>query len=357
MPELRSLTGLRWVAAFWVFLFHAHIHYGWLKETRVGVERLLMGGSLGVTLFFVLSGFIMAHVYLPGGRMAVAPPAYWRARFARIWPLTTLAILLATPFWWAEADLALLQALTGLVSALTFTQAWFQPTVFAAHGGTWSLSVEAFFYLLFPLLGPMIARLDGRALRWVIGGAWAASAWGSVLVTVYGTDNWSALYASPLMRLPEFVSGVALGVLFARRTPGREDGRVALLAALALVAGIIVSEPPLAAAPALNWFAVPLIGLVIAFLARAPGRLAAPLAHPVMRSLGQVSFAFYLMQAPAFSVGRLLRDLYGWSPSVLTLVVLALNLALAYAGHHLLERPAQRSLRAARPAPSVIQAA
>src|SRR5689334_3193607 len=88
--EIRTLTGLRIVAAAWVVLFH--FHFSGLDVVRAAVGALgplVTAGALGVDLFFVLSGFVIAHTYLDrlGPALRLAPTArfVW-ARACRIWP-------------------------------------------------------------------------------------------------------------------------------------------------------------------------------------------------------------------------------------------------------------------------------
>src|SRR5215472_15992241 len=81
---LPSLTGLRGVAAVVVVLYHAQI-----LRTGVRVGSGIARGYLAVDLFFLLSGFVLAHVY--GARIAASPwreigPFFW-ARFAKIYPI------------------------------------------------------------------------------------------------------------------------------------------------------------------------------------------------------------------------------------------------------------------------------
>ena len=58
LSEVRPLTSLRFVAAFYVFVFHIHIRW----PVGMGIaDNLLSAGAIGMSLFFMLSGFILAH--------------------------------------------------------------------------------------------------------------------------------------------------------------------------------------------------------------------------------------------------------------------------------------------------------
>lgn len=97
--ELPALTGLRFVMALWVILFHFQIWMTALQVTHAlpvpGTHvPLLRHGFLGVDFFFILSGFILSHVY--GARFAAWEPGLWRhfiwLRFAQIWPAYIVAL-------------------------------------------------------------------------------------------------------------------------------------------------------------------------------------------------------------------------------------------------------------------------
>src|SRR5579863_596949 len=93
-PPLQALTGVRFLAAFYVVLFHS---LPWLRNKYQVPETLqifLGNGYLAVSLFFILSGFILAYTYegqIEGSRNLFR---FWQARFARIYPVYFLSLLL-----------------------------------------------------------------------------------------------------------------------------------------------------------------------------------------------------------------------------------------------------------------------
>src|ERR1700739_3127098 len=103
MDEIEGLTPLRGLAALWVVLFHADVilffrQFGPLLDRDA--TGLISRGYLWVDFFFLLSGFIIAHVY--GARLAepFSAETVWRylaARFARIYPLHLFTLLLLIP--------------------------------------------------------------------------------------------------------------------------------------------------------------------------------------------------------------------------------------------------------------------
>jgi peptidoglycan/LPS O-acetylase OafA/YrhL len=148
-PALPALTGIRFFAAMAVFFFH----FGAALSMRLGapapLTQLLKNGYLGVSVFFVLSGFIMTYTYEGHLRSGTELRDYAWARFARIYPVYVLALVLALPVLEKPLDVP------SAAKVLLMIQSWTVPTSssgFAWVTHAWTLSVELFFYLMFPLL-------------------------------------------------------------------------------------------------------------------------------------------------------------------------------------------------------------
>ena len=128
-------------------------------------------GYVGVNFFFVLSGFVLAYAYVEDGRMTTSAGRFWRARFARIYPMHLVGVLLALPLFVLGSTANHVQlaavakegAIQVALSAL-LVQAWVPAHVFDLNGPSWSLSCEAFFYALFPLLVRLVGKLRVRGL-------------------------------------------------------------------------------------------------------------------------------------------------------------------------------------------------
>jgi peptidoglycan/LPS O-acetylase OafA/YrhL len=239
-PSLKALTGVRFLAALHVMAFH----YAPRESAPAWLHRFLECGPSSVTLFFILSGFILAYSYLGAQEtVRVEPRAFWAARFARVYPVYVLGLVLMTPplvDFLARAAGGLTQEVLWKLSStgaavFTLTQAWAPPMACVWNCPGWSLSVEAFFYLLFPLLCMPVVRARQRGLwaaaaamvgvaviasvLWLLVEQWIAGSSAPLL----GPDTWRQVAAyNPLLRLPQFLLGVVLGRLFAQRV---SDGR------------------------------------------------------------------------------------------------------------------------------------
>lgn len=346
--RLDSLTGLRWVAALAVFF--AHLDY--LAPSLVTVTWI---GACGVALFFVLSGFVLAW----SAPAVDTARSFYRRRFARIYPLYVVSLVLALVVHeaWGDGTRA---APTVLLAVVLMVQGWFPgvPSVFyGVSTPAWSLSHEVFFYAVFPIS----RRVPAREARWWLRLCLAAIAWPffvAAALAVAGRlqvgDPWAELLLrSPVGTLPCFVVGVALAR--AMRLGWRPAGSVrgATAAVLASVAVMTTCVAAVGQLPAVQWYLLfpvttPAFALLIAALAASDveGRRT-PLRSRRMLALGEWSYAFYLVHLSAIDVVRgVFGD--GWSPAgTVAAIALALGLAVAVSAalYHVVERPAERLLR------------
>lgn len=208
LPELESLRG--W-AILIVVLYHAEgLIFG---VDRMGTDvavpyAFISAGHSGVTLFFILSAFLLARPFLRGASSSrsVQPGRFFQRRILRIMPLYAVAILvgvvLSGATWEVARDgvwaLFFLNSIDGTSKALLpYSAVW------------WSLATEAQFYLLLPLLGLALRSGLGRAIAGVAFLAWAA-AYGLFLMTPHAMDMGVRiqLSLSVLGRAPAFLVGI-----------------------------------------------------------------------------------------------------------------------------------------------------
>ena len=254
--RLPALTSLRFFAAFHVFLFH--IQAMGAVFGPVWFQKLSSIGYVGVSFFFVLSGFILVYTY--AGRPVNAFD-FWRARFARVYPAYAVALLLTLPWFLFVVQhyneikvpfMAFEVAHFKLAAALEILllQSWVPPAALSWNAVGWSLSVEAFFYLLFPLLILRYSRLSRKQLFAIMAVCWLASNLISTSYTVLRPDGIvnpdSNVYTSwmhvvkffPPARLPEFLLGMAAGFVFLR-TQRNEDIALPLIGAGIIAVGVV----------------------------------------------------------------------------------------------------------------------
>ncbi len=215
---LNALTGLRWVAALAVFVHHMNFHFG------LPAPKIWLGG-LAVSFFFMLSGFILTYVY--AGRLSPTGKdvrKFWLTRWARIWPLhVTCLLIFVFAFPQREALFSNFWNSAKFITNLTLLQSWvpLHDWVFSFNGVSWSISTESFFYFMFPFL-----LIGGERKFW-----WKFGTVGLIvggMVIYFSQLALDPLYnerynfvrfflTNPLLRLPEFCSGMAVGFFYLRR--------------------------------------------------------------------------------------------------------------------------------------------
>lgn len=357
--RLPSLTGLRFLAALSVFLFHSSLASSPLPpfgpvtpfaDKRIAADYAFVlghGGPMGVSFFFVLSGFVLTWSSRPGEPAR----AFLRRRIVKIYPnhVVTWAVCLLLFAWASGGPLA-------WFTNLLLLQGYFpQPTIsLSGNPPSWSLCSEMLFYLCFPLLIGPLRRIPVRRL-WF----WAtAMVVGTVVVQLInqflipGTARapeypipdmqmWFG-YSFPVNRLFEFVLGAVLALLVrAGRWP-----RIGLVpAGLLLLAGYTAALYMPVSYSFIVSTIVP-IGVLIATVADrdARGRRTV-FGGRVMVWLGEVSYAFYLCQGVTlFYVRRLFGDsLFPTAVGVLVLIGLcALTLLAGWLLHSRVEEPMMR---------------
>lgn len=317
--QIHALTGLRFFAALHVVVYHLWLHFrGDFAAFPAWTANLATCGYLGVPLFFLLSGFVMAITYLdrpPGEEASIDARRYWIARLARIYPVYLLSLVLALPFFLKytlpsfPADLAGPKALAGLILHGVLMQSWNPPLILELNPPAWSLSVEAFFYAVFPWLvtSQHLTRLDRGGLFRAGALFWGASvALSGVVVMILAAnphldaqqiDGFRCVF--PLLRLPDFLLGLVVGRLYLLR---REDGghtkapgtlgvAIALIGTMALLGEQV--NHGLVSSLMLLPFAALLLGLA------QPGCLLGRwLSRPGMVLLGEASYALYILHMP-----------------------------------------------------------
>jgi peptidoglycan/LPS O-acetylase OafA/YrhL len=347
-PEaLEPLTGVRFFLALGVVLFHFQLYWTLPPEAA----GLLNRARLGVDVFFILSGFILTHVYLQGDR----PPDYRRflaARFARIYPahlfilLAMLGLVLLAPVFGVGLEPGRFNP-GDFVQTVLLVQAWFpRDTLALWNGPAWSLSAEWFAYLAFPAFAWIALRLRRRP--WAII-ALATTAF-IVLDAIYQARFGKVLPRAEdnvgiLRIIPEFLFGIGLYYLGQGWTWSR---RVAVIVALSSTM-VLLAMMQIGADDRLIVLAAGPLILSLAMLAKSGVRTF--LSHPALLFGGEASFALYLVHIPILMVWRnaaqalfeVPRD-YRMAPAELAAMLL-LTLVAAAAIHLFVERPGRKVLR------------
>ncbi len=372
--EIRALTGLRIVAAMWVVLYHFLPELTPYLEQVPGSIAVLSAGWIGVELFFVLSGFVIARGYLEecGRRWSTAGAARFVAnRFARVWPAWATVTVLACG-WFVTADLIGLRGRVAdlyppiegvaLLRQLTMTQMWgaesLLGTSYVAPG--WSISAEWLAYLAFPLLALGMRPFLGAQPAVTLTLATAAMSPLAVMSFLHGADDTEMHW---LLRITcSFVAGIlaACALVHLEATERGERWGQRLTAGSLVTVGTVLLWA--------NWrtgqelvtgehvgvygaVAVVCWPLLVVGLALTDGGLVRLLSRDAMVYGGRVSYCLYLTHALVKDIGLGLvwhdpSAAGARAPGVVLLVpvLVVVSFLSAAALHHAVEEPARRRL-------------
>lgn len=352
-PRLDALTGLRWWAAFVVFFYHMLVF-----APLPGRTSIIFGmGYLGVTFFFVLSGFVLTWSARPNVPKSTF---YWR-RFARIWPSHMVALAIAIPVFYTLATIppgSFLKPFDAGVIALSVVllQGWWaNPTIlFSGNPAAWTLTCEAFFYALHPWISRvLVPALKRGALIVAVGVvAYAFIYRGAVMIW---PESWLVFVPLPIQRLPEFVLGMALA--WAMRSGWRPRihpfiGVGSLVATIGILyyARFHFTEVPLLRH--LTYFTNELFTLAcaLAIVSLASHTLRGRKSFfesKIQVKLGEWSFAFYLVHATFIYIALRIfgPQAPSWSNLPWFVVLLAVDIVAAWALHSFVERPVEKWMR------------
>ncbi len=313
-----------------------------------------------MSLFFILSGYVLSLRHF-GSRMNLQN--YYRGRFARIYPVYLLAAVVTLPWLSAhfgpsghfEYDINFRQLIFLIFSNIFALQAWLPDMFFYWNdGGSWSISVEVFFYALFPLLIGLISKMEPRNFLFAIIICYIATSLPGLSLSAFYTARDAAFYSVPIYRLPEFLLGIFTFVL-TKRFPGVIQQRYV---ADAVVAALIVYLTLLGGRFSLyvgnNWFVVPAICLLIASAAGAKSIFSTLLSSRLMVWLGKISYSFYSIQLFVLLFLDHNRNLIILhvpalaSNRVLALAALLVLTVLSAGTYHFVEEPCRKLLGSRR---------
>ena len=355
-----GLDGLRAVAALSVLCFHAWL-YGFdhpYAITRDSVfDRAMFEMRLGLVFFFVLSGYLLYRAYARaaltgGGRVDVR--RYARRRVARIVPAYWLATLGAIALLWGGRGTPgiRLPAVSDLPLFAVFGQNYSLDTIMRLNPVTWTLCVEAAFYVLLPLIGTVVWRLGPRARGAHVGLIASLIPLGLAWNALVHAHGWNILASKAL---PAYLPYFAFGMLLAIWSEWRAERRARPLGASVTAALVLggfglvaadaywhsIAEPRatnawlavLADVPAGLGFALVVGAVVVGGGAAVRWASARPLAW-----VGLVSYGVYMWHVPLILFARRMDVLPAAYPLRL-LVVVPPVLLVAAASWYLVERP------------------
>ena len=395
-PHIEALDGLRFLAAFFV----AAAHYSAFlltdpKQPNAFAEIILSMAGLGMTLFFVLSGFVIHYNY----REIISEPGGFKifaiARFSRLYPL--YIVLFAVEFTLTARSSAGSCGYAGYPAGLAFalpyyvtlTQDWVfgvicKNSLIYQYGHvaavSWSISAEAFFYFVYAVVVPWLTSQKPRALL-----AGAALAYACLFLFVWLCFVYSAsidraalaafgpvatdqngyqdsllrwlYYFNPLVQMVHFFGGVTAAQYYLVKSKQPNAPRTALSFWLAPISVALVLGAHLYLYGSVAYhngfigrnassFYGPLVVVMIYLIARFHSdALSRILSFSIVVKLGEASYSLYLLHAffhaamPSYVHALALNRWIVWSMYLIFL------LCVSRTSYVFFERPARRILR------------
>ncbi len=347
---IQPLTSLRFFFAFMVFL--SHMDYSSVEKDSLGKPFNLFyfgEGYIGVSFFFILSGFILAYNYKQKLlHHIVTIKEFWISRFARIYPLHLLTLLLAIPltiqFMFTTSRL---YGILKIVFNILLLQS-FIPNAdfyFSLNALSWSLSCEFFFYLMFPFLIIFLFTKKAGLLAALV----------SIILIPVGiyfcNDTWlhPVFYINPLSRLVDFVIGILLFELFEKnflRNIYIHPTSATLMEVSSIFVFIIFIYfkdfiPQGYRFSCYYWF--PMVFIIYSF-SRQNGLLSALLSKKIFVVLGEISFGFYLIHLLCIKYILIIHSKFPFIQNnyLLATFILATAIMASYFSYIIIEKPANR---------------
>ena len=353
--EILSLTGLRFIAALYVFIFHIHIR--WPIANHGFVKKFLDQGAVGMSIFFMLSGFVLAYRYADG-RCSLKD--YLINRFARIYPIYVVAAVVTLPWLGinmgsssaTDVTKGIAQIVLIVFANIFLVQAWFiQFFSYWNNGGSWSISVEAFCYVMLPFLLPKLSGLSIREIWKVAFVCWILAVFPGLSAALFDSASNNVYYSMPIFRLPEFLIGscIYLAVRLGYTYKKGSSLQITFLVVFLLYLGIAGPKMPLYVGH--NWIAIPIIAFMIFSLSNGTGPIASILASRLFVWLGKISYSFYSFQVLIILSlisyhDRLIQSAPILSNSLILAAASFMALVMIAAfGYYFIEEPARRFIR------------
>lgn len=342
--RINQLTFTRFLAAISIVIFHFGQKSFIFNNNNV--KFIFFNANVCVSYFFILSGFVMMIAY--GNKSGFSSIDYLKNRFARIYPLYFLAILIVLVLQIRTKSLDLL----GLFSNVFMIQSWIPGKVLTFNPPGWSLSVELLFYAVFPLVFNMflknnnVKKIAGAIiLFWVLSQVLFQS-----LYSLYGGDELSSmkdiLLYNPLMHLNEFLIGNLAGYLFIKKWQNKKSNYdFLILLNIGLV--FLALKFPLSLNFHNGLLAVLFVPLIF-LISLNNGYITILFQKKAFVFLGEISFGIYILQFPVYSLVSAYsvnKHLHLSDPTIVFFLRLAILIMLSSFAYIYIEKPLQDKIR------------
>lgn len=354
--RIEQLTFTRFLAAISIVIFH----YG--KEINLFYNEyssfIFKQANVGVSYFFVLSGFVMIIAY--GNRDKINFFEYIKNRLARIYPVYLLAILLII-------GINLFQNINKLDLLLNIfmLQSWIPEKALTLNFPGWSLSVELFFYVSFPIL--LNHFYSKQSLKYLT--IWIVLFWifsqiifhlmlnGTLELSIYSTKD---IPYYPLMHFNEFLIGNLAGLYFIKKLKNKQNNfQIPILLTILIL--IILLKFPFGLNYHNGLLSIIFVPMII-LISLSNDTFTKLISKNIFVFLGEISFGIYILQFPVWSIfsDYRMQKYFGLNKEIdfttsffIRLIILILLASLSYL---FFEKPIRNRIKKLRTTPHKIYA-
>lgn len=290
--SILTLTSLRFFFAFFVFLSHLTMDFdnqriSWLQR------NLFYEGFLGVSFFFILSGFVLTYStakYISKDNIyQLNKKKFYLARIFRIYPLHILTLLITVAIS-PDFDFSKFIAMLFLVHSFIPDIGYY----FAYDSPSWSISDEMFFYIVFPFLVPIVIKRPKTSFLLII-----LLAMFLIMIKPYVPFIYQKFvyYINPITRLLDFFLGIMLYFVYSK-IKNRVNCRLGnILEITSIIVFILFFMTHFWIDKVFRYsiyYWIPMSFIILAFSLQ-KGRFSKILQNKILVYLGEISFAFYLI--------------------------------------------------------------
>lgn len=339
--KLTQLTFTRFLAAIAIVIFHFHQEV--FPFSLKGIKELTGFLNVLVSYFFVLSGFILT---INTGEKLNLKQFYFN-RFSRIYPVYIFALLFTLLLILDIRPLSFSWDFHRVLLSVFLVQSWNPNYALALNYPAWSLSAEAFFYLLFPFVYLGLQRLSFRRKVMLVVFFWLLM---QVLFASLAYARQPFVLYNPVFHLSTFLMGI-LGGLFYREKKAwlmahyRKAVHLLIVTTLVLLF-LMLTENKLFRMVYHNGILSPVFMLSIFIVAESRSRLIRWFGLRKPEYLGEISYGIYILQVPVYRLLTQATNLKSVMPaSGFFFSYVVVLLVVSIISYELIERPSRLFLR------------
>jgi len=332
--KINQLTFTRFLAAISIVIFHAKSNI--YPFNLPFLHTIFNNANVGVSYFFILSGFVMIIAYGKDKSIKIDPPSYYINRFARIYPLYFFGLFLAVMLSIKGHGLSPSNFLLQLFAL----QSWVPGSVLELNAPGWSLSVEALFYISFPFIFNYIYRKSSFRLIFISAiGLWITT---QIIVNYlylssfykgYPSKAHDFLFYFPLMHINEFVIGNFLGFIYLKFNNIRRNFDLLIIAIFALMLFLLSLDTVINYHDGL---------MAICFMPL----ISTAFSNKHLILLGEASYSIYILQNPIKGlIYFLFKKLHVNNENLMFYTYLLLLIMISISCYYFIEVPAKNWLK------------